>query len=669
MSYADTNIEDDPMSRLVDAEQNKKSKFMQAQDADTEKSANVDFRLGVALRCMQKIQAKIASNARDARDARDASRAIDASGDDLSGTSSDDLSGANRAIGASGTSSTMPQETIKFVPDTYTKRLIYQIDKPDDLFSIKVNTIMSRAFPTAIKPGMSNQKKIESLLHYSGYLVLKIEEIDNPSQNIRFEAEKFASGIEESCIVFHGTSENNIHEILSKGFDFRKFERGKYGVGYYSSGSSWEALKYAKPNEQDKIQFLIVFEYLKGSTAIGSNGQTDFGTNLTLTDETGKILCAKNHTQFNPKYVIAMQYDMNNVLTRLQNSTVENFHKVIYDMIISKKSAAAAATMATAATIAGSFLASSSSATASSSSATASSSSATASSSSATASSSSATTGPSSATTGPSSAVNTRQKHEVLDSLLIDKQKIEKGTKVMVIDTFKPNTFYFTKGYEGVVMKIVKKYNKYIYVEISDPKIKEQVINANKMLKTKNEFPFTNDQEESWIVLPPRYIKMISPPAATSGTSAVGGASGASSAAAGRTSAVGSGASTATSAIATATTATTSVAILEAATVAALAARSTYVADLQKLATAKSSATTTGPAATTTTGPVSVIKSGLRRELAIIIPDTDSQPPITNKRCIDLVNENNEASAGANTRDSTGTSDGESTGASKKKKL
>jgi hypothetical protein len=215
--YGDTDIKDDHMNRLVDADQEEKSEFTRAQDADAKRNANVDFRLDVVMRCMQKIQAKIASNV---------------SCDDLSGTSDnpsgDDLRDA---------SSAMPQETIKIIPNTYTKRLIYQIDNPNDLFSIKVDNIMSCAFPTAIKPGMSNQKKIESLLYHSGYFALKIEEIVNPSQNIRFEAEKSASGIEETSIVFHGTPEDNIHEILSKGFDFRKFERGMHGIGYYSSGS------------------------------------------------------------------------------------------------------------------------------------------------------------------------------------------------------------------------------------------------------------------------------------------------------------------------------------------------------------------------------------------------------------------------------------------------
>jgi hypothetical protein len=246
----------------------------------------------------------------------------------------------------------------------------------------------------------------------------------------------------------------------------------------------------------------------------------------------------------------------------------------------------------------------------------------------------------------------------------------------MVIDAFNPRIFYFAKGYEGVVMKIVKKYNKYIYVEISDPKIKEQVINANKMLKTKNEFPFTIDQEESWIVLPPRYIKIISSPTAgaagAAGTGAAGSAvaSGAGAGASGAS----SGSSVGTSA---ATSATTAVAILEAAAAAALAARSTYVADLQKLAIDKSSATGTGSSATGTrpsatgTGS-SATRSGLRRELAIIIPDTDFKAPITNKRCIDLVNENDDVSAGASTGasagESAGPSAGESTGTNKKQK-
>jgi hypothetical protein len=659
MSYADTDVQDDPMNRLVDASQEEKSEFTRAQDADAKRSANVDFRLGAAMRCMQKIQAKIASN-----------------------VSSDDLSGACNASSDNlrDASSAMPQETIKIVPNTCTTRVIYEIDKPgNDLFSIEVDTIMSRAFPIAIKPGMSNKKKIESLLYYSGYFVLKIEKVDNLSQKIRFEAEKIASGIEESTIVFHGTSEDNIDGVLCESFNFRKLERGMYGVGYYSSESSWEALKYAKPNEQDKIQFLIVFEYLKGSTAIGSKGQTDFGTNLTLTNETGKILCAKNHTQFNPKYVITMQYDMNNVLTRLQNSTVENFHKVIYDMIISKKSAASALVSAStsisastsASTSAGSFLVGSSSATPGSSSAVAGSSSAVAGSSSAVAGSSSVPAGSSSAVAGSSSAVaaNTRQKHEVLNELLINKQKIAKGTKVMVIDAFNPRIFYFAKGYEGVVMKIVKKYNKYIYVEISDPKIKEQVINANKMLKTKNEFPFTIDQEESWIVLPPRYIKIISSSGAgadagagagagVSGTSASGTAGAGVSAGVGAGGGAGASASGSSSGSSSGTSSgATVVAILEAATAAALAARSTYIADLQKLATANSSGTgpsvATGPSAVATGS--SAARSGLRRELAIIIPDTDFKAPITNKRCIDLVNENDDVSTEASTGASAGT--------------
>ena len=240
-------------------------------------------------------------------------------------------------------------------PNNYSNTTIYNHDEKsddiynDDLYTIIIINLMVKIFPTIVKPEMTLKEIFKEVLDKTGYLILEIKKINNDSNKIMYEARRKASCLGDTDkIVFHGTNEHNAEKICKEGFLLQNIKRALFGFGIYVSLCFFLALYYAQPNEDDHKQTVVIGDSLQGPTAIGTEGQTEFGKDannkpiMTLTDNLGKINCFKYPEQINVQYIITVQCQTiknqdNNKDILSQVNHVKYYHPDIWKIIKNNK--------------------------------------------------------------------------------------------------------------------------------------------------------------------------------------------------------------------------------------------------------------------------------------------------------------------------------------------
>ena len=336
------------------------------------------------------------------------------------------------------------------------------------MYNDKINKMLLNLFPQFItdKNKIDREEIFKKLYDYSGYEIIKIDNVVNMRNKIMLDTFKFVNDINTDKILFHGTNENSINKICKEGFN-NISKRSMYGYGIYLTPSIFIALLYSTPNDNGE-QFIIVSEFAQGPTALGHNGQTDYGIDennkpiLTLTNSDKTILCAKSHNQTCVQYVLVFKYNPNRKLTVDTVHPGLTYNKDIWT-IIQKNSQVNVPVIAPVIV----------------------------------------------PVNVPAIApVIVPKPTEILTEAIYGNRKqykIKIGDTVIIDDTF--DKYDFAKTYKGVVKYITKQYKLMVYVLAEEKIIRNQIIAQNKKAGS---FPYTPNQDETWLAIPPRFVTVIS---------------------------------------------------------------------------------------------------------------------------------------------------------------
>lgn len=210
----------------------------------------------------------------------------------------------------------------------------------DNILSDTFYDKLPNIFPKIFKPDdpkLSYEGINTKMIDNFNYKIIKVDLIKNTYNEEAFKLKQKYLGIKEKpIIVFHGTDEKNIDKILEEGFDWRYNRRYRFGYGYYASTCMFRSLQYSEPNANGE-QKVLVFEYIKGKTAIGSNNQRDFGDNITLTNPEGNYICGKDKEQFRILFQITMRYNKETIYTTIHKLNMNTFlHNSIFKKLVHK---------------------------------------------------------------------------------------------------------------------------------------------------------------------------------------------------------------------------------------------------------------------------------------------------------------------------------------------
>ena len=175
-----------------------------------------------------------------------------------------------------------------------------------------------RVLEAAFSPGFDADLAtlLKSIADKSNFEVCEVTRLRNKPVSRMHEQFKLSFGIEQTCVVYHGTGHADV--IARVGFRGAASRRAKHGRGIYSSSNVFHALAYGQLTDDDRLTFLVVQLHL-GPIALGREdqvksmhapsplatfltprplSQVDFGQNsageaiLTLTNLEGDIYCA-----------------------------------------------------------------------------------------------------------------------------------------------------------------------------------------------------------------------------------------------------------------------------------------------------------------------------------------------------------------------------------------
>jgi hypothetical protein len=382
--------------------------------------------------------------------------------------------------------------------------------------------IMTKTFPAIVKPEMTLKEMVDKVNNTTGYLIKKITKVESGLNEYMFNAYKTARCLDGTCkTVFHGTCENNVEQICKENFSLLKIKKTLYGVGIYTSSAFFTGLCYATPNIHNE-QTVIIAKLLESPTAIGKPGQTDYGIDannnpiLTLTDNTGKIyFCASNPNQLLIIATITVECqtikNQDNIpLLKLQVDNVIYYNYMIWNIMKDNKNIIGTKAHVFATKRAASNVAAQAQAQAN-----------------ALAQAVARVTAHNQAKAQAAAKANnptnvpvqsdTYQPRptQILTQFIHTSgekagNKIKEGDIVVVNDTY--CNYKDAINYEGKVVRITKCSRTLIHVLIHDEKIKEFVIKQNSKKKTYGGFPYAENQEKSWLAVPPDYVTVISSP-------------------------------------------------------------------------------------------------------------------------------------------------------------
>lgn len=463
--------------------------------------------------------------------------------------------------------------------------------------NVEICEVLSKMFPD-INLVLTDKKTIESisianLQIYTkiGYTIKSVKKITNKSLDFMFEARQKASNNFKINTTYHGTTENNAISICKRGYVIQHSRRAKFGKGIYTSPLVWMALLYAKlqenkDNEESILQVLLVNNSIDGSKSVGYEGQEDFGDYDILTDKKEEIYCARTPDMLQVKYVIIFERNINNRLTEMQKNYMKFFEAVIWSLNKRIENAnraniklnnitwnnmirelhVAGFTDVLVSSVVGPILgpipgpipgliSGAGTNTGANTSAGTNTGPGTSASSGAVINSGAGASTNTGANTGvlgvsgnsfwnnytPPPPKLTEKKH-----YLFNDKYIKIGSKIKILNAF--NTFKLCIGRTAKIMNIVKTHRLYLYVEIENKEINDNIIKINNNLKKKDNFPHFKhvSQEISWIVIPIQtgYFELIEDASTSAASTSAASTSGASTSGSSTSAASTSGAST-----------------------------------------------------------------------------------------------------------------------------
>jgi hypothetical protein len=186
--------------------------------------------------------------------------------------------------------------------------------------------LLHRAFPERYDPESDvppplMKQVVEDIEHVSG-CKLKTVFVEPPETYKSWKEAFDAFGkqhkmTDDSCICFHGSSLQSLHQIHNHGFDPQRYRQGQYGNGAYVTQYITEALVYAVP-DSDGFVWLVFGRAHVGdprTMPVGSPGQTDFGVRadgtpiVTLTNPLTNYFCLSDPKQFISSGIIGFSID------------------------------------------------------------------------------------------------------------------------------------------------------------------------------------------------------------------------------------------------------------------------------------------------------------------------------------------------------------------------
>lgn len=177
----------------------------------------------------------------------------------------------------------------------------------------------------------------------SNYKVKQIFRITNTVREKMHNCFKTCYNISNERMVMHGTSEVAAKCIVKTGFRAAAGQRSKYGRGVYSTSDEWQALAYAKPNDLDWTQTVLVASLLAGPTKRGKEGMIDYGDDdqgrqiLTATNEDRTIFCASHEEQMLAQYRVTVRFQVQVKPTDEQKRVVKLHHPSIFETFIKRR--------------------------------------------------------------------------------------------------------------------------------------------------------------------------------------------------------------------------------------------------------------------------------------------------------------------------------------------
>ena len=205
----------------------------------------------------------------------------------------------------------------------YSKTLLYDIKDSSLPCDAATDVLLKSAFPLSNDHPMPKTGMIVDWIHDNLNIhVEAVWRIQNYALTKVHDALADAFQISSSMTLFHGTDSSTADILARAGIKTACGKRDKWGAGFYGSTSLVEALLYAKPDIMQN-RTVVVMEYLKGPSMVGTPGLQNFGENsngesiLTTTNDSNPptIHCGSKDAQFLVSHILSFKFDMKNPLT------------------------------------------------------------------------------------------------------------------------------------------------------------------------------------------------------------------------------------------------------------------------------------------------------------------------------------------------------------------
>ena len=180
----------------------------------------------------------------------------------------------------------------------------------------------------------SVQDAIERIQRLSHYRVKQIVRLQYPKRFSMHRHFMRVYKIEDTRLVYHGTSETNAAIIAKVGFRNSASQRAKFGKGIYTASDVCEAIAYSEPDATSLFQRFFVVELAQGPSRVGTENMANFGVDeaqqqiLTTTNAEQTIFCAAYEDQLYARYKITVRCCVEQPL--LPSVIVRTYHPVIW---------------------------------------------------------------------------------------------------------------------------------------------------------------------------------------------------------------------------------------------------------------------------------------------------------------------------------------------------
>tara|TARA_B100001142_G_scaffold330339_1_gene398305 strand:- start:8338 stop:10236 length:1899 start_codon:yes stop_codon:yes gene_type:complete len=205
--------------------------------------------------------------------------------------------------------------------------------------------VLLTMFPSCVQ--VVNQQGLDDIALQialkSNYKVKQIFRITNTAREEMHGCFKACYNISNERMVMHGTSEDAAKCIVKTGFRAAAGQRSKYGRGVYSTSDEWQALAYAKPNDRDWTQTVLVSSLLVGPSKLGKECMIDYGDDdqgrqiLTATNEDRTIFCASHEEQMLAQYRVTVRFQVQVKPTDEHKRVVKIHHPSIFEAFIKRR--------------------------------------------------------------------------------------------------------------------------------------------------------------------------------------------------------------------------------------------------------------------------------------------------------------------------------------------